>query len=181
MLVPVKKLTLYALKEDRDAILLALQKDGNVMLLQEGDKKPLNGAEAVTEEKERTAEVIRFLNRNGVSDSLLKPRAQLPYQQFLETGHDGEKVTTELDQLSNKISSLQNEAIGLRAQAETLAPWEALDIPLEDLKDTAETSCFVGYVPVEQLDALQKDMAGLLAGSTIFGDAQGGKGVGGGV
>jgi len=177
MLVPVKKLTLYALKEDRDAILLALQKDGNVMLLQEGDKKPLNGAEAVTEEKERTAEVIRFLNRNGVSDSLLKPRAQLPYQQFLETGHDGKKVTTELDQLSNKISSLQNEAIGLRAQAETLAPWEALDIPLEDLKDTAETSCFVGYVPVEQLDALQKDMAGLLAESTILGDAQEGKAV----
>ena len=56
MLVPVKKLTLDALKEDRDAILLALQKSGDVMLLQEGDKKPLAGAEAVGEEKEKAAE-----------------------------------------------------------------------------------------------------------------------------
>ena len=32
MLVPMQKLTLYALKADRDALLLALQKDGSVML-----------------------------------------------------------------------------------------------------------------------------------------------------
>ena len=68
MLVPVKKLTLYALKEDRDAILLALQKSGDVMLLQEGDKKPLEGAEAVGEEKEKAA-IIRALHLNGNNKS----------------------------------------------------------------------------------------------------------------
>jgi V/A-type H+-transporting ATPase subunit I len=175
MLVPVKKLTLYALKADRDAILLALQKSGNVMLLQEGDKKPLNGAEAVNEEKEKAAEALRFLARNGVSKSLLAPRATLPYQQFLETGQNGEKVTAELDQLSNKISSLQNEAVGLRAQAETLAPWKDLDIPLEDLKDTAATSCFVGYVPLEEMEALNKKLTNLLVEINTLGDAPDGK------
>ena len=41
----MKKATLFALKEDRDAILLALQKDGNIMLISEGDKtQTLEGA-----------------------------------------------------------------------------------------------------------------------------------------
>ena len=47
MLVPMKRLTLYALKDDREALLLALQKDGNVMLIQTDDKTSLPGAEEV--------------------------------------------------------------------------------------------------------------------------------------
>ena len=175
MLVPVKKLTLYALKEDRDAILLALQKSGDVMLLQEGDKKPLAGAEAVGEEKEKAAEALRFLARSGIKKSLLAPRSQLPYKQFLETENSGAEVTAELDQLSNKVSSLRNEAIGLRSQAEALAPWEKLDIPLQDLKDTAQTACFVGYVPPEEMAVLSKEMSELLVDTNILGDAAEGK------
>lgn len=38
MLVPMQRLTLYALKSDRDALLLALQKDGSVMLDPDGRK-----------------------------------------------------------------------------------------------------------------------------------------------
>ena len=48
MLIAMKKATLFALKEDRDAILLALQKDGNIMLISEGDKaQALEGADKV--------------------------------------------------------------------------------------------------------------------------------------
>ena len=39
MLVKMKKWTLYALKQDRDALLMALQKDGSVMIESEGEKK----------------------------------------------------------------------------------------------------------------------------------------------
>ena len=41
MLVKMKKWTLYALKQDRDALLMALQKDGSVMIESEGRKKAL--------------------------------------------------------------------------------------------------------------------------------------------
>ena len=57
MLIAMKKATLFALKEDRDAILLALQKDGNIMLISEGDKtQTLEGADKVGEQipKQRT-------------------------------------------------------------------------------------------------------------------------------
>lgn len=163
MLVAMKKLTLYALKDDRDAILLALQKNGNVMLLQEGDKKPLAGAETISSEKEKAAEVLKFLAQHGVKNSLLAQKAQVPYGQFLTKQPSGEAITTQIDQLANEISTLENEAMGMRAQATTLEPWKSLDIPLEELTATTHTVCFVGYVPSNALENLQKDLEPLLA------------------
>ena len=54
MLVKMKKWTLYALKQDRDALLMALQKDGSVMIESEGEKKGLEGAEEVSAQLEKT-------------------------------------------------------------------------------------------------------------------------------
>lgn len=48
MLVKMKKWTLYALKQDRDALLMALQKDGSVMIESERGEKGLEGAEEVS-------------------------------------------------------------------------------------------------------------------------------------
>mgnify|MGYP000267149243 FL=1 len=53
MLVKMKKWTLYALKQDRDALLMALQKDGSVMIESEGEKKGLEGAEEVSAQLEK--------------------------------------------------------------------------------------------------------------------------------
>ena len=57
MLVPMKKAMLYALKEDRDSILLALQREGNVMLIPSAEEKVLPGAENVGNEVEKTHEI----------------------------------------------------------------------------------------------------------------------------
>lgn len=65
MLVPMQKLTLYALKADRDALLLALQKDGSVMLEPEAGSKSLPGAETVSAQLDKTGAVLQFLVQNG--------------------------------------------------------------------------------------------------------------------
>ena len=61
MLIAMKKATLFALKEDRDAILLALQKDGNIMLISEGDKtQTLEGADKVGDQIAKAKDALKF-------------------------------------------------------------------------------------------------------------------------
>ena len=87
MLVPMQKLTLYALKTDRDALLLALQKDGSVMLEPEAGSKALPGAETVSAQLDKTGAVLQFLVQNGAKNPLVPQKEQVPYQDFLkETG-----------------------------------------------------------------------------------------------
>ena len=54
MLVPMKKATLYALKDDREAILLNLQRDGNLMLITTSDGNSLPGLTDVDSALEKT-------------------------------------------------------------------------------------------------------------------------------
>ena len=66
MLIAMKKATLFALKEDRDAILLALQKDGNIMLISEGDKtQTLEGADKVGDQIAKAKELLGIANQQN--------------------------------------------------------------------------------------------------------------------
>ena len=71
MLVKMKKWTLYALKQDRDALLMALQKDGSVMIESEGEKKGLEGAEEVSAQLEKTGQVAFMQTIPGLGHSPL--------------------------------------------------------------------------------------------------------------
>ena len=164
MLVPMQKLTLYALKADRDALLLALQKDGSVMLEPEAGSKSLPGAEAVSAQLD-----------NGAKNPLFPQKEQVSYPDFLKETGEGKRLTEQLDTTASKIASLESEAAALRIQAESLQPWLQLDIPLEQLSFTETTHCHVGFLPEKELPAFQQGMARLLADWKTYGDGQDGR------
>lgn len=175
MLVPMQKLTLYALKADRDALLLALQKDGSVMLEPEEGSKTLPGAEAVSAQLDKTGAVLRFLVQNGARNSLFSQKGQVPYPDFLKETGEGKRLTEQLDTTAGKIASLESEAAALRTQAESLEPWLQLDIPLEQLNFTETTHCHVGFLPEKELPAFQEGVQDLLADWKTYGDGQDGR------
>lgn len=175
MLVPMQKLTLYALKADRDALLLALQKDGSVMLEPEAGSKSLPGAEAVSAQLDKTGAVLQFLVQNGAKNPLFPQKEQVSYPDFLKETGEGKRLTEQLDTTASKIASLESEAAALRIQAESLQPWLQLDIPLEQLSFTETTHCHVGFLPEKELPAFQQGMARLLADWKTYGDGQDGR------
>lgn len=175
MLVPMQKLTLYALKADRDALLLALQKDGSVMLEPEAGSKSLPGAEAVSAQLDKTGAVLQFLVQNGAKNPLFPQKEQVSYPDFLKETGEGKRLTEQLDTTASKIASLESEAAALRTQAESLQPWLQLDIPLEQLSFTETTHCHVGFLPEKELPAFQQGMARLLADWKTYGDGQDGR------
>jgi V/A-type H+/Na+-transporting ATPase subunit I len=175
MLVPMQKLTLYALKADRDALLLALQKDGSVMLEPEAGSKSLPGAETVSAQLDKTGAVLQFLVQNGAKNPLFPQKEQVSYPDFLKETGEGKRLTEQLDTTASKIASLESEAAALRTQAESLQPWLQLDIPLEQLSFTETTHCHVGFLPEKELSAFQEGMAKLLADWKTYGDGQDGR------
>lgn len=175
MLVPMQKLTLYALKADRDALLLALQKDGSVMLEPEAGSRILPGAEAVSAQLDKTGAVLQFLVQNGAKNPLFPQKEKVSYPDFLKETREGKRLTEQLDTTASKIASLESEAAALRTQAESLEPWLQLDIPLEQLSFTETTHCHVGFLPDKELPAFQEGMQNLLADWKTYGEGQDGQ------
>ena len=168
MLVPMQKLTLYALKADRDALLLALQKDGSVMLEPEAGSKALPGSEKVSAQLDKTGQVLQFLVQNGAKNPLFPQKEAISYGNFLKETQEGRQLTEKLDTTASKIASLESEAAALRTQAESLDPWLKLDIPLEQLSFTETTRCHVGFLPEKELPEFQKAISGLLADMSLY-------------
>lgn len=171
----MQKLTLYALKADRDALLLALQKDGSVMLEQEEGSKALPGAEQVSAQLDKTSQAIRFMVQNGAKNSLFPQKQKVLYGSFLMDNEEGRKLTEQVDTAATKIASLESEAAALRTQAESLNPWLKLDVPLEQLTVTETTRVHIGFLPEKLLPAFQEAAAKLLADVALYGDTQDGR------
>jgi V/A-type H+-transporting ATPase subunit I len=169
MLVPMQRLTLYALKSDRDALLLALQKDGSVMLDPDGEKSGGTGAEAVSSQLEKASLVLRFMEKNGGKKPLITPRQEVSYGDFLKTSEEGRSVTEKVDTLSNRIAAMDSEAAALRTQAESLEPWKDLEIPLEQLGLTETTRIYAGFLPDKEVPVVQDAIKDLLAEMKLYG------------
>ncbi|WP_296397298.1 V-type ATP synthase subunit I [uncultured Acidaminococcus sp.] len=163
------------MKADRDALLLALQKDGSVMLEPEAGSRTLPGAEAVSAQLDKTGAVLQFLVQNGAKNPLFPQKEKVSYPDFLKETREGKRLTEQLDTTASKIASLESEAAALRTQAESLEPWLQLDIPLEQLSFTETTHCHVGFLPDKELPAFQEGMQNLLADWKTYGEGQDGQ------
>lgn len=142
-----EKVTLYALKKDRDAILLNLQRDGNVMLISQGEGSYATGADDLFQSRNcKRCNQICF-SACGYSFFLAK-KTPVAYDKFLRETGEGAELSKQVDSLAEKIASLRNGST-LLAQAEHLQPWLELDVPLEELKDTDSNyfvcRLFAGY------------------------------------
>jgi len=177
MLVPMKKAMLYALKEDRDSILLALQREGNVMLIPSAEEKVLPGAENVGNEVEKTHGAIKFMDMHVGKSSFLASRTPVSYTKFLQDTPEAAGLAEQVATLEDKISSLRNEAITMLAQAEALKPWLKLDIPLEALGATVSSVYFAGYMPELTKDEFLADIKDLIAEVIVLDEAPEGRAI----
>ena len=177
MLIQMKKATLYALKEDRDSILLALQRDGNVMLIPSGDEAALPGAESVITEAEKTNGAIKFMDMHVGKRSFLASRTPVAYKHFLQDTPEAVDLAEQVAVLEEKIGSLRNEALTMRAQADALKPWQGLDIPLEKLAPTTFTNYFAGYLPELEKDEFLEEISSLTAETIVLEEAPEGRAI----
>lgn len=177
MLVSMKKATLYALKEDREAILLALQKEASIMLIAPEKATPLPGAEKISSEVDRTRDAIKFIEVHGdvSSGGILAPRKNVSYQKFLNVSENTVMMAKQVEALNEKITALHNEVATMLSQVEQMQPWLNLSVPLEKLKETETTQVFVGYIEETRKDDFLEETKELIIKPVMFDEAPEGR------
>ncbi len=145
MIVPMKKVSLACMKEDRAAVLKALQKAGVLMLTRVEDGVP-SGGEASANLR-RMDVLLRRLKPYRKKRSLLEGLPEVEEAAFDQAGEEGIPYAGRAEELLAQRDALEKELAGKRAEADALRPWQALSAPLEDFAEGPYAVNAAGSVP----------------------------------
>ncbi|MCL1964337.1 MAG: V-type ATP synthase subunit I [Firmicutes bacterium] len=183
-LVEMKRLTLLAMRADKDRVLAILQKAGCVQITEiDGEEasrylcEGRGGLERAEERLQRIrwaiGELAGFAPKKGMLASM-----SFPVVSAVETARVQRSkselmaVVGALESLERRRGELQGRQTRLTAELQQLSPWAGLDIPVERLRDTRETVQFAGTVSPKALEGVEAALSGLPVLTRIVGEAQ---------
>ncbi len=155
MIVPMKHFTLAALRQDEEAILVALQKLGCVEIIApEASDEDAGGALSELENRlGKLSGTVKFLQAHAAKkQGMLTPRTQTKLSELtsFELSDDARSAA----EIESKLSALSAERAQVMGLIEQFAPWAAMDERIEDLHATEHVAVVAGFVPDKSAEAL---------------------------
>ena len=189
----MKKLSLIGLLADREAILDAIQRFGHVQVSSmaehaaaedpsAGENSSAGTALTRITAGERLERILAALNQAEGAIAYIEsvcPQKKGMFQSRPEVSrHQVEEVCGRLDAYLERIAELtdiRQTALELAAdtnrleiQAEQLAPWEGLDIPFSEVRDTAELRLALGTVPLLAVGSFEEAFGSDIPGGFLI-------------
>lgn len=172
MIVPMKHISLFALKSDEKRIMKTLQKNGVVQLVKYEAEAPddealqkasglfKSGCEAeLAQASSNVARIKAAIGRLTVyikKDGLLSAAPECPEEEVVSSVPDALSVCSELDGLLKDMTALKAEKDRCAAAVKQLTPFEAMDVALEDIKPTRTAYFLTGLIKAENAEALRE-------------------------
>ncbi len=102
-----------------------------------------------------------FEEKSGILSGLIPPKVAVTKEEFEQTARqfDLEKVIKAIDEIQTRRNELRTRLGHLESFIERLAPWQALDVPLETLKATEHIGLVAGVLVGRPLDAFKEALA----------------------
>lgn len=153
MIVPMKKLTLAALLEHREAILQALQSICAVQLISIGEGEQSSAAAEGRVQRLQSAEELLkpYAGKAGFG-----PKPEATRQELEEDIQPALEICAELEGLQRRIAQNGSDTEKRRLQLVSLLPWADMTDPLETVRSTASLKVMTGTVPVDGVNALME-------------------------
>lgn len=153
MIVPMKKLTLAALLEHREAILQALQSICAVQLISIGEGEQSSAAAEGRVQRLQSAEELLkpYAGKAGFG-----PKPEATRQELEEDIQPALEICAELEGLQRRIAQNGSDTEKRRLQLISLLPWADMTDPLETVHSTASLKVMTGTVPVDGVNALME-------------------------
>ena len=153
MIVPMKKLTLAALLEHREAILQALQSICAVQLISIGEGEQSSAAaEGMVQRLQSAEELLKpYAGKAGFG-----PKPEATRQELEEDIQPALEICAELEGLQRRIAQNGSDTEKRRLQLVSLLPWADMTDPLETVRSTASLKVMTGTVPVDGVKALME-------------------------
>jgi len=160
-LVPMKKVHLLALLEDREAILQKLQRLSMVEIrdAEPADEDalnllaPMNPDESQSRLEARLAEMdasIKFLSAYSTEKKgFLEQKPVFTYQELIEMQSElepAEKISRSAKELENRLVEIRSRRIRLQNLKAQIQPWVGLKARLEEVQDTRHAHMALGLV-----------------------------------
>lgn len=132
MIIPMKKVAVVCLKEERDALLLSLQECGELMLIPPEDSSAPTESESgrrLRQSEELLKKVKPFREKKG----LFAGRQEIGLSDFLDKSQEADKLREDLSHLLEEQASIAAAISASESAATQLKPWLGLDSPVESL------------------------------------------------
>jgi V/A-type H+-transporting ATPase subunit I len=162
MLVPMKRLTLIALRADKDNIMSALQEIAAVHVISSdsatGDHSSFDDIFASFEEGiRRFREAHRQIANYAEKPGLLTPQKQvekdaLTSQRTIDKAMDAVMKIESQAALLGELKAKHTQVLNF---ANTLKPWIKLKHNIEDVRSTKHTKVFCAYIPKHNISKLE--------------------------
>ncbi len=159
MIVPMKWMTLVALKEDEESILHALQSLSAVQVVQTGEEAVCEAPDMLNSAENQVQKLsgsLQLLRPYAQKKSMFQPRPEVSVAALRDS------VAGALE-YGEQIEAISRDKATLRAQKEkaaqliaALEPWAALETPIENIRETAGTGLFTGMLATESLFRLDE-------------------------
>lgn len=151
MIVPMKFVTLVLMRDDREKVLRALQKQGSMMLCeQEGAVRAGTDNAAALRRMEK---LLTDLKPYAPKKGMFAENPQVDAKTFEAPDADAEKTASEMETLLETVAEIKERQKQLTDRQTVLYPWAELSAAAEDLADGAYTRCTLGTLPARQFAA----------------------------
>lgn len=162
-IVEMKRISLLALKKDKEALLAAMQRMGCIQITElpaEEAAVPTPGAESLIK-AEGDGERVRWaLAQLGRYDTAKKPllggKPEVSAKEAAAVLEEEEallSLVAAVEECERRRGELRGSEARIHAAIEQLQPWMALDVPAERLHDTRDTVQRIGTMPKAPLEA----------------------------
>ena len=156
MIVPMKRLTLVALKADEEAILRALQRAGTVEVISRAD---VTDEKAVDEhllaEVQRLESAAQLLKRYGEKPPM-GPKPEMSAEELFASVPEAAELLDRTEELDKALAAVRAEIDRNESMIETLLPWRQLDAPIEMIHATRNVRYAVGFLPLGAVEQLEE-------------------------
>lgn len=161
MLVPMKRMTIVALKTDEEAILCALRQTQAIQVIPQeyepGYVKAATG-ESLTEEKlKRLNDASKALSAVAKKPSMLTPKPEVERDAFLKLTDSDEpmKLCLEIERLRDAINKCEADIKAANTALSSMSLFKSVNnIKIEDIVSTKHTIVMGGTVPLKFVDEL---------------------------
>ncbi|MGN0519418.1 MAG: V-type ATP synthase subunit I [Candidatus Fimenecus sp.] len=152
MIVPMKFVTLVLMRDDREAVLRALQKTNSIMLCeQEGAVRAgTENAAALRRMEKLLSDLKPYAPKKG----LFAENPQVDADAFESPSPADAQTADRMEALLTQIEKSKERQKQLSDRQTALYPWAQLSASAEDLADGAYTNCALGFVPKKQFPSL---------------------------
>ncbi len=158
MIVSMKRLSLVALKSDREDILKALQKIGTVEIIKLADGETQNGeADAINARIQKLSESISAVKPYAKKAGFLSPqKREMTLSGIREYVPKAVETTDEIEELlhtQTRLLSEREKAVSVRT---SLEPWTAMIVPMDSVRNTHRVHYFVGLCAAKDVQRVQE-------------------------